>query len=78
MAQAQPELPNLPYEKLLSAKQVGAEFGVNEDTVLRWWHAGLPTGKEIPERLVKRRGFKDYLFYPQVVEFIRQEQSQMC
>lgn len=78
MSQTQPELPNLPYERLLSAKQVGAEFGVNEDTVLRWWHQGLPTGREIPDKFIKRRGFKDYLFHPEVIHFIKKEQSSMC
>jgi hypothetical protein len=71
-------LPQIPIEQWLSAKQVAVEFGVNEDTVLRWWHQGLPTGRDIPDRYVKRRGFKDYLFRPEVVEFIRSEQSQVC
>jgi len=69
------ELAPLPYEKLLSAKQIGAEFGVDEDTVLRWWHQGLPTGKEIPARYMRRRGFYGYLFHPQVLDFIRAEQN---
>jgi hypothetical protein len=69
------ELPALPYEKLLSPKQVAAEFGVDEDTMLRWWHEGLPTGREIPRAYMRRRGFWGYLFYPQVVEFIRAEQA---
>lgn len=70
----QPDLPNLPYAKLLSAKEVGAEFGVDEDTVLRWWHQGLPTGKGIPHRFMRRRGFCQFLFHPEIVTFIRQEQ----
>jgi hypothetical protein len=71
----QPDLPHLPVEKLLSAKQVGGEFDVSDDTVLRWYHTGLPTGKEIPERFVRRRGFGEYLFHPAVLEFIRAEQA---
>ena len=72
---AQPELPQLPYERLLSCKEVAAEFGVDQDTVLRWWHQGLPTGRDIPPHYMKRRGFRDYLFHPRVIEFIRQEQE---
>lgn len=72
---AQKDLPLLSFEKLLSAKQVAAEFGVDEDTVLRWWHLGLPTGHEIPRDYMRRRGFRDYLFYPQVIQFIRQAQA---
>lgn len=73
----QPDLAPLSFEKLLSAKDVAAEFGVNEDTVLRWWHQGLPTGKEIPRRFMRRRGFAGYLFFPQVIEFIRAEQASL-
>jgi len=69
------ELPALPYEKLLSAKEVGSEFGVDEDTMLGWWHRGLPTGKEIPRQYHVRRGFFGHLFYPQVIDFIRREQA---
>jgi transposase len=73
-----PDLPQIPDAAWLSAKQIAADFGVNEDTVLRWWHQGLPTGKDIPDHFVKRRGFKGWLFRPEVVEFIRAEQSQAC
>jgi transposase len=50
MPKAQPALPPIPDAAWLSAKQVAAEFGVNEDTVLRWWHQGLPTGRDRPLR----------------------------
>jgi len=76
-APQQTELPALPFEKLLSAKEVAAEFGVDEDSVLRWWHEGLPTGREIPRRYMRRRGFAGYLFFPQVIEFIRAEQNSL-
>jgi len=73
---SQPELPNLPFEKWLGAKEVGAQLGgVSDETVRRWYHVGLPTGKEIPERFVRRRGFGEYLFHPSVIEFIRGEQT---
>jgi hypothetical protein len=73
-----PELSDVPLEKWLGAKQVAAEFGVNEDTALRWWHEGLPTGKDIPEQFMRRRGFRDYLFHPAVIEFIRAEQGALA
>lgn len=73
----QSELPKLSFEQLLSAKQVAAEFGVDENTVYRWWHEGLPTGKEIPRHYMRRRGFAGYLFYPQVIDFIRSEQDSL-
>jgi len=68
----------VPFEKYLGAKQVAAEFGVNEDTVLTWWHCGLPTGKDIPSQYMRRRGFRDYLFHPALIYFIRAEQSRLC
>lgn len=68
-------LPEVPMEKFLSAKEIGAQFGVDEDTVLRWWHQGLPTGKEIPREYHRRRGFFGHLFHPQVLDFIRREQE---
>ena len=71
----QPDLPKLDFTKLLSAKQIAAEFGVDDDTVLRWWHQGLPTGKDIPREFMHRRGFRDYLFDPKVIGFIRAEQN---
>ena len=70
--QTQADLPQLNFNELLSAKQIAAHFGVNEDTVLRWWHEGLPTGDEIPRALRRRRGFRDYLFERQVVAFIQE------
>jgi predicted DNA-binding transcriptional regulator AlpA len=76
--QTKPQLPALPYERLLSAKQVGAEFGVTEDAVLAWWHCGLPQDcGEIPARFVIRHGCKDYLFRPEVVAFIRKQQASL-
>ena len=68
----------VPIEQWLTAKQIGVEFCVNEDTVLRWWHQGLPGGKAIPEDYMRRRGFKEYLFHPAVIDFIKQEQSAAC
>ena len=75
---AKNELPNIPVDQWLTAKQIGAELFVDEDTVLRWWHQGLPTGKDIPPRFMLRHGFKEYLFHPAVLDFIRQEQSAAC
>jgi len=75
---AQLELPALPYERWLAAKQVGAEFNVSDETVRRWYHLGLPTGREIPEKFVRRRGFGEYLFHPAVLEFIRQQQQEFA
>ena len=72
---AQLELPALPFERWLAAKQVGAEFNVSDETVRRWYHCGLPTGREIPARYVRRRGFGEYLFHPAVIELIRAEQD---
>jgi hypothetical protein len=72
-------LPDLPCENYLGAKQLAAEFGVDQDTVLRWWHEGLPGGLgDVPDRYMRRRGFRDHLFHPQVIEFIRAEQSKLC
>lgn len=72
------ELPKLAFDRWLTAKQIGAALSVDEDTVLRWWHQGLPTGKEIPQRYMRRHGFKEYLFHPSVIDFIRAEQSALC
>jgi len=72
---AQTDLPQLSFEKLLSAKQIAAEFGVDENTVYRWWHEGLPTGRDIPRHYMRRRGFAGLLFYPQLIDFIRAEQA---
>lgn len=69
------ELPNLPYEKLLSAKEVGAEFGASPQTVYRWWHEGLPNGHEIPRHFMRRKGWNGLLFHPQLIRWIREEQS---
>ena len=70
----QPELSPLPYERLLGAKQVGAEFGVSEDAVLAWVHHGLPRGcGKLPEKFIRRRGFKDFLFHPAVLDYIRRK-----
>jgi hypothetical protein len=72
-------LTPVPDERMLSAKQVGAEFGVSEDAVLAWWHNGLPQNcGDIPEKFVRRRGFKDYLFHPAVLDYIRQKRSELC
>ena len=70
-------LPDLPFENWMGAKQVAAEFGVNEDSVLRWWHEGLPTGKDIPREYVRLRGFRNWLFHPRVVDFIRGGQAEL-
>lgn len=72
----QPEIPNLPFEKWLGAKEIGAEFGVSDETVRRWYHIGLPTGKEIPEQFIRRRGFGEYLFHPKAIDFIRAQVSE--
>ena len=66
---------NSTMSEWLSPKQVAAEFGVDEDTVLRWWHRGLPTGKKLPPEHMRRRGLNRYLFYPAVIAFIRREQE---
>lgn len=72
-----PELPEIKPEAWLGAKQVAAEFGVDEDTILRWWHQGLPTGKDIPRHYMRRRGFRDYLFHPEVISFIQAQQASL-
>ena len=69
------ELPEVPLEKWLSAKGISAELRVNEDTILFWWHHGLPTGKDIPREYMRPRGFAGYLFHPGIVNFIRSEQA---
>jgi hypothetical protein len=74
-AMPQNDLPNLEFAQLLSAKEIAGQFGVDEDTVLRWWHQGLPTGKTIPRRFMRPRGFAGYLFDPAVLDFIRAEQA---
>lgn len=71
----QADLPNLPFEKLLSAKEVGAEFGVTDKTIYRWWHEGLPNGHEIPRHFMRRKGWDGILFYPQMIAWIRAEQA---
>ena len=70
-------LPLVRQEEWLCSKQVAAEFGVDSDTMLRWFHEGLPTGRDIPRHYMRRRGFAEYLFHPAIVEFIRVEQDSL-
>src|SRR5208282_1652705 len=72
---AKPALPDVPIEHWLSAKAVGSEFGVNEDTILRWWSRGLPTGQRIPGEYHRQHGHHRHLFHAQIVSFIREQQA---
>ena len=76
LTQAAP-LPEVKFSQWLSAKEISAEFGVDQNTVYRWWQEGLPTGREIPRHYVRRRGFREYLFHPQVLEFLRAAQAEL-
>ena len=73
--QTKPHLPALPGERWISAKQIGAEFGVDADTVLYWWHKGLPTGLKIPRRFHRRRGPRRHIFNPKIIALIREQQG---
>jgi hypothetical protein len=66
-------LSEVAPEKWLTAKEVGAALGVNEDTVLRWWSQGFPNGREIPAQYHQRWGFVRHLFHPQLVDFLNRE-----
>ena len=70
-------LPLLPASQWLAAKEIGAEFDVNEDTVLHWWHNGLPTGAKIPRRFHRRRGSRRHLFHLETIAFIRNQQASL-
>jgi len=71
------QLPALPIERWISAKQIGAEFGVDADTVLLWWKKGLPTGLKIPRQFHRRRGSRRHLFHLETVAFIRNQQASL-
>jgi hypothetical protein len=73
--QTKPQPAALPGEQWISAKQVGAEFGVDADTVLRWWKKGLPTGLKIPRQFHRRRGSRRHIFHPQIIALIREQQE---
>jgi hypothetical protein len=64
-------------ERLLSAKDIGEEFGVSADTVLGWWRCGLPTGYKIPREYHRRRGLHGHLFCAPILDFIRREQAKL-
>lgn len=73
---SQPELPALAFDQWLTPKEVGAIFGVDGDTFLIWWHCGLPDGLgDIPLHYMRPRGFRNYLFHPAVIDFIRAAQA---
>ena len=71
------QLPALPIERWISAKQIGAEFGVDADTALLWWKKGLPTGLKIPRQFHRRRGSRRHLFHLETVAFIRNQQASL-
>jgi transposase len=75
--QSKPQLAALPGEQWISAKQVGAEFGVDADTVLLWWKNGLPTGLKIPRQFHRRRGSRGHLFRLEAITFIRNQQASL-
>ena len=75
--QTKPQLPALPVARWISAKQIGAEFGVDADTVLYWWHKGLPTGLKIPRQFHRRRGSRRHIFHPQIITLIREQQTSL-
>ena len=68
-------MPKVKDEEWLSPKEIGARLGVDEDTVLRWWHQGLPTGVDVPHEYMRPRGFGFYLFHPALLDFIAAEQE---
>lgn len=69
------ELPNLPYEKWLGVKQVGAACGgASGETVRRWLHEGLPGGAEIPTEMWTRRGVRgEFLLHPKILGWLREQ-----
>src|ERR1035441_7899220 len=75
--QTKPQPPVLPVARWISAKQIGAEFGVDADTVLFWWHKRLPTGLKIPRRFHRRRGLRGHSFHPRAIAFIRKQQASL-
>jgi hypothetical protein len=75
--ETKPQPASLPVARWISAKQIGAEFGVDSDTVLYWWHKGLPTGVKIPRRFHRRRGSRRHLFHLETIAFIRNQQASL-
>ncbi len=61
------ELPNLPYTQWLTAKQLAAEFCLEEDSAYRWHDNGT-----IPTKFVKYCGTRRMLFHPCVVEYLEE------
>jgi hypothetical protein len=62
---AQLELPALPYEKWLTAKELAGRFALQEDSAYRWHDDGT-----IPERFVKYCGTRRLLFHPHVIPYL--------
>ncbi|HEV2331202.1 MAG TPA: hypothetical protein VGY56_20665 [Verrucomicrobiae bacterium] len=57
-------LPEVPIEQWLSAKQLAAEFFLNEDSAYRWRKSGT-----IPPDFVGRlKG--EYRFHPAIIPFL--------
>jgi len=63
----QPDLPNIPYERWLTAKDVAAHFALCEKSAYRWRDEG-----RIPHRFVKFCGTHRLLFHPHVIPFLEE------
>lgn len=61
----QTELAPLPYDRWLTAKQLAAEFSLNEESAYRWRDSGI-----VPERFVKYCGSRRLLFHPETVRWL--------
>ena len=57
-----PALSEVPFEKWLTAKQVAAHFGLDEQSAYRWVSEG-----RVPDRFIHYRGMRQYLFHPDLL-----------
>jgi Helix-turn-helix domain len=55
-------LSEVAFEKWLTAKQVAAHFGLGESSAYHWVNEG-----RIPERFIRYRGMRQYLFHPDLL-----------
>jgi hypothetical protein len=63
-----PALPEVPFDKWLTAKQLAAHFGgLDEQSAYRW-----VSEDRVPERFIRFRGMRQYLFHPAVIAHLEE------
>lgn len=65
---AQPDLPHVPIERWLSAKEVAGHFGLSPFSAYRWVNEGL-----IPDSHVRYCGMCRIRLHPDVIGLLRKK-----